>query len=636
LLQKVVDLTKDRFNLYHAHIYLLSEIGDMLNLVAGAGEVGRHMVAEGWSIPFEQEQSLVARAARTQQGVTINDVRQDSGFLPNPLLPDTRSEMAVPMIVGDQVLGVLDVQADEVDRFTAEDVRIQTTLASQVAVALQNTRLFAEQQQSGLLLRERVKSLKCLNDIGRKIEETPSIPELLHWVTRRIPQAMQYPELCKVAIEFEDQTYGSSEAMKLPAQMTHGLYIGGARMGRVYIAYTEAHDFLNEESALLGGTATRLSVYFENRRLFEQTQAALDDARQSQELLRSVIDATPDWIFIKDQEHRYRLVNQGYAKALHLSPDDFIGQNDLELGFPEELVKGNPEQNIRGFWADDRLVMDSGETQVYTNDPTTVDGEMHIFHTIKTPLRDAEGNVWGVLAFARDVTERERLLAETETLYQANAKLSVAQSYDDILTVLRQHTIVGLDAQDISLNYFDRPWSKKQTPEWIYALARVSELPAELYTSRYPLAALPPATQLLRPDTPTVFEDMASDPRLDEKARDLYVEKFGAKSSIFAPLVVGGQWIGYINAFYQQPMSFPESEVRRLMALAGQTAVVIQSLRQLEQTTRHAQREQIIRKITEKMRAATSLDQLVKTAAEELGERLSAGHAVVELGIETD
>jgi signal transduction histidine kinase/methyl-accepting chemotaxis protein len=154
LLQNVVDLAKAQFGLYHAHIYLLDEAGDTLVLTAGAGEIGRQMVAEGRAIPLAKEQSLVARAARTRSGVIVNDVRADPGFLPHPLLPETRAEMAVPLIVGDTVLGVFDVQSEIVNRFAEEDVHIQTTLASQVAVALQNAELYAEQAATVVRLRE--------------------------------------------------------------------------------------------------------------------------------------------------------------------------------------------------------------------------------------------------------------------------------------------------------------------------------------------------------------------------------------------------------------------------------------------------------------------------------------------------
>ncbi|MBI2332521.1 MAG: GAF domain-containing protein, partial [Chloroflexi bacterium] len=125
LLQTVVDLTKDRFNLYHSHVYLLDDTGENLVLTAGAGEPGRIMSAEKRSIPVSREQSLVARAARERRGVIVNDVTQSPDFLPNPLLPDTRAELAVPMLVGETLVGVFDIQSDIVGRFTESDANIQ-------------------------------------------------------------------------------------------------------------------------------------------------------------------------------------------------------------------------------------------------------------------------------------------------------------------------------------------------------------------------------------------------------------------------------------------------------------------------------------------------------------------------------
>ena len=118
LLQTVVDLTKEQFNLYHAHVYITDETGTSLVLTTGAGEVGKKMVAERHAISVNAERSLVARAAREKQAVIVNDVRSEPDFLPNPLLPNTSAEMAVPLVVGDKVLGVLDVQAENVDYFS--------------------------------------------------------------------------------------------------------------------------------------------------------------------------------------------------------------------------------------------------------------------------------------------------------------------------------------------------------------------------------------------------------------------------------------------------------------------------------------------------------------------------------------
>ncbi len=183
LLQEVVDLSKQSFNLYHAHIYLLNDAGDTLVLTAGAGEVGRQMVAENRTIPLDREQSLVARAARSREGVVVNDVTLAPDFLPNPLLPDTRSEMAVPMLVANKVVGVLDVQSDEANHFTDVDVSIQTTLASQVGVALQNARSFEQIQNQAV--RE-----SAVNLITQRIQSTTSVEDALQIAVRELGHAL--------------------------------------------------------------------------------------------------------------------------------------------------------------------------------------------------------------------------------------------------------------------------------------------------------------------------------------------------------------------------------------------------------------------------------------------------------------
>ena len=182
----MVDLTKERFNLYHSHIYLLDEEGKNLVLTAGAGEPGRIMTAEKRSIPLNSENSLVARAARTKQGAISNNVALEADFLPNPLLPDTRSEMAIPMVVGDQVVGVYDVQANNVNHFIEEDVRIQTTLATQVAVAVQNARAFSQAQRQA----ERESKL---NEINQKIQGATSVEAVLQIAARELGRALGAP-----------------------------------------------------------------------------------------------------------------------------------------------------------------------------------------------------------------------------------------------------------------------------------------------------------------------------------------------------------------------------------------------------------------------------------------------------------
>jgi nitrate/nitrite-specific signal transduction histidine kinase len=183
LLQEVVDLTKERFNLYHSHIYLLDEAGENLVLTAGAGEPGRIMAAEKRSIPLNREQSLVARAARERKGVTVNDVTQEPDFLPNPLLPNTLSELAVPMITGGNMIGVFDIQSDQVGRFTDSDISIQTTLAAQVSASIHNVRSFEQSKsQADFAL--------LVNAIGQKIQRATTMEDTLQTAIRELGSAL--------------------------------------------------------------------------------------------------------------------------------------------------------------------------------------------------------------------------------------------------------------------------------------------------------------------------------------------------------------------------------------------------------------------------------------------------------------
>jgi GAF domain-containing protein len=183
LLKEVVELTKERFNLYHSHIYLLDEKGENLVLAEGAGEAGRQMKAKGLSIPLSRERSLVARSAREAKGVTVNDVTLAPDFLPNPLLPDTRSELAVPMIVGGRVIGVFDIQSNVVGRFTDSDVNIQTTLAAQVATSIQNVRSFEQSK-------EQADFETLVNAINQKIQRTNTVEDTLQTAVRELGMAL--------------------------------------------------------------------------------------------------------------------------------------------------------------------------------------------------------------------------------------------------------------------------------------------------------------------------------------------------------------------------------------------------------------------------------------------------------------
>jgi GAF domain-containing protein len=188
MLATVVQLTQRQFGLYHAHVFLYDGSTQELEIAACGWKDGDEY--EGThgetSIPVSQEQSLVARAVRTRHAVIVNDVHNEPGWLPNPLLPDTASEIAVPLMVGEQILGVLDVQSDRTNAFTEEDANIQMTLASQVAIALQNAYSFAQAQKQA----ERE---AMLNTINQKIQSATSVEAVLQIAARELGHALGAP-----------------------------------------------------------------------------------------------------------------------------------------------------------------------------------------------------------------------------------------------------------------------------------------------------------------------------------------------------------------------------------------------------------------------------------------------------------
>lgn len=188
MLEIVVHLTQRKFGLYHAHIFTYNPANRQLLIVAcGWREGDEHEGTHGTTtIAIDQEQSLVARAARTRQPVLVNDVRSDPGWLPNPLLPETRAELAVPLLVGDEVLGVLDVQSERINAFSEEDVNIQVTLAAQVATALQNARNYER-------ARRQAEREALLNAISQKIQSATSVEAVLQIAARELGHALRAP-----------------------------------------------------------------------------------------------------------------------------------------------------------------------------------------------------------------------------------------------------------------------------------------------------------------------------------------------------------------------------------------------------------------------------------------------------------
>lgn len=149
LLQQVTALTAKSFSLYACVIFIPDKKQRYLIMQAGANSEGQPLEFEDLArVSLEARPSLIALAARTRQPALINDVSQSPDYLKISSLPETQSELTLPMMLGDELLGIFDLQSRGQNRFGDEELRILTALADQIAVAIRNAQLFAEAQKA--------------------------------------------------------------------------------------------------------------------------------------------------------------------------------------------------------------------------------------------------------------------------------------------------------------------------------------------------------------------------------------------------------------------------------------------------------------------------------------------------------
>ena len=172
ILNKAVNLIRDRFDYYHASFFQIDPLGEYAVLRDAAGEIGAEMLKIGHKLAVGSK-SLVGQATGQRIPVVIEDVTQDPNYYPNPLLPETRAEMVVPVKLGDQLIGALDVQSKEANAFSSEVVGIMQILSDQLAIATSNALLFSGTQ-------ENLSKTRSLNEVSTLAASSATTEEALH------------------------------------------------------------------------------------------------------------------------------------------------------------------------------------------------------------------------------------------------------------------------------------------------------------------------------------------------------------------------------------------------------------------------------------------------------------------------
>ncbi|MEK6220848.1 MAG: GAF domain-containing protein [Chloroflexota bacterium] len=147
LLNRTTQLISERFDFYHTGIFLVDEVGEYAVLQAANSPGGTRMLARGHKLQIGKV-GVVGYAAGSAEPRLAQDVGADVIYYDNPVMPDTRSELALPLTVREKVIGVLDVQSSESNAFSRDDIEVLQLLADQIALAIENAKLIQSSQKS--------------------------------------------------------------------------------------------------------------------------------------------------------------------------------------------------------------------------------------------------------------------------------------------------------------------------------------------------------------------------------------------------------------------------------------------------------------------------------------------------------
>ena len=171
LLMRTVDIICSEFDIYYSGIFLLSDDEQWAVLHAGYGEAGAEMLRSDFRLPVDRN-SMVGVAILDKKGQLTANVESQASHFKNPYLKDTRSEIALPLLVKSRVLGALTVQSDQLNAFAEEDVTALQSMADQVAIAINNARLLQELEEANSEL-VRTKTFEAI---------ATATGEAIHWV----------------------------------------------------------------------------------------------------------------------------------------------------------------------------------------------------------------------------------------------------------------------------------------------------------------------------------------------------------------------------------------------------------------------------------------------------------------------
>lgn len=261
LLPRIATVISKNFGFYHVGVFLLDEVNEYAVLVATNSDGGRKMLERKHRLKVG-EQGIVGNVTATGEPRIALDVGADAVFFNNPDLPDTHSEMALPLKSGERIVGALDAQSMAAGAFTTEDIQTLSLLADQVSLAIENARLFDESRRA--LAESQLISRQTTRQAWNRLPEQQNLVGYRYDITGAVP--------LKEPIEIT----GTDTSKSNGKQSEAGSYVvpiglRGEVIGTLMIQSPSGDQWSEDQRDLIKAVAERVALAAENARLFDET-----------------------------------------------------------------------------------------------------------------------------------------------------------------------------------------------------------------------------------------------------------------------------------------------------------------------------------------------------------------------------
>jgi PAS domain S-box-containing protein/putative nucleotidyltransferase with HDIG domain len=582
-------------------------------LVDEAGHISRSVENIPGVLSIEQrarKSGFTKWMLRTRQPAVVDKIGEDGVVSPkvgegapltaNPHLvrQGIKSFVGLPLIVEERTVGVLYLHSLRPGTFHAQ-LPLLTNFANQAAVAIEKARLYAavqkelvernQAEEESKESEERYRLLFELSPDAIAVYQDGNIV-LANQTTVKLLGAATPEELFgKPIMDFVHPDYRQQVLERSRQQMVEGKVVP-----------TLEEKFLRLDGTVIDVEVTAAPINFQNklssmvifRDITERKQAEEALARE-RNLLRSLIDNIPDFVYAKDTQGQITLANMGSVRRSNLSvPEELLGTTDYDY-FPKELADR--------YAADDQQVLCSGKS-LLDHEELTLDaaGNVRWISTNKVPLRDGHGKIYGLVGMGRDITGRkqseEKLANQAEELRQRNDELA------------RLYRASGSLISGASLSLQDLAQSIVAVVQQEFGQANCSLLVVSRGSNElYRLAAAGPYTRQVKNKklsldgqglVPQAIRTGATLNVGDVHSRPDYVSNWeAAQSELAIPLKIGNNVIGVIDIQSSEWQAFSPDDERLMSTFAERAALVLEHSRLNTQTEKHMQELQALRTI---------------------------------------